>query len=244
MAWRERGKQALNAVAARFGARIVGAEWGPRGAFSALQRARSLGFAPSTVVDVGASNGQWTRHCLQIFPEARYFLVDPLEENRAALQRLADSHHGVSMWSGAIGAAAGQLELYRHGDQSSFLPSRDFAGRAQPVQVRTLDSFLQSENFRAPLLLKADVQGYELEVLKGAKQCLELAEMLLLEVSFRRFYQQCVLADEVIAFAGACGFRIHDICSYTQRPADNELIQSDLLFVRESSPLFGREGWR
>jgi hypothetical protein len=150
----------------------------------------------------------------------------------------------IDIWQGALGAAPGELELWAHGDQSSFLRSKDFPGQRRCVEIRTLDTFIETHSLQAPMLLKADVQGYELEVLKGAGRCLEMTEVLLLEVSFRRFYDECPLAHDVVGYLGAKGFRVYDICSFVQRPADNELIQCDMVFAREGSRLFAYEGWR
>jgi len=240
---RVRSRTALNAVAKLFGVRVVNARWGPRGFRASLERTRAQGFAPSTIIDVGASNGQWTRECLQIFPDARYLLVDPLEENRSTLGALAASDARIEVWQGALGAESGSLDLWAHGDQSSFLPSHDFPGLRRAVQVRTLDSFIETSLLQAPMLLKADVQGYELEVLKGASRCLEMCEVLLIEVSFRRLYDGSPLAHDIVGYLGARGFRVYDICSFLQRPADNELVQCDVVFAREGSRLFAYEGW-
>ena len=237
------GRLLMNTLAAPLGARLVGAGWGPRGIQAALLRAKRQGFAPATILDIGASNGQWTRECRRVFPQARCFLADPLPENAAALRRLARKNTRITVWNGAIGAAPGRLDIFSHGDQSSFLPSADFRGTPQAVEVRTLDSFIAEAAFAAPMLLKADTQGFELEVLQGAQECLRSTEMLLLEVSFRRVYDGGPLAHEVIGYAGSIGFRIWDICTYTQRPGDGELVHADLLFVREGSSLLADEGW-
>ena len=109
--------------------------------------------------------------------------------------------------------------------------------------MRTLDSFLEDETISAPDIIKADVQGFEMEVLKGAQSCLESAELLLLEVSYRQIYKNGPLAHELVSYVGARGFRIYDICSYTQRPLDGELAQSDILFAKDTSILFKHEGW-
>jgi hypothetical protein len=71
--------------------------------------------------------------------------------------------------------------------------------------VRTLDSFLGQPALHAPDLIKADVQGFELEVLRGATKCLETAKLLLLEVSYRRIYENLTLAHEVIGYVGRRG---------------------------------------
>lgn len=242
--WHDTGRTAVNAVAALFGVRVVNAGWGPRGVFETLRRAKSRGFAPSLVFDIGASNGQWTRECLCTFDGARYVLVDPLECNREALRSMAAHDDRITVWHGAAGASPGRLQIYEHGDQSSLLASQEFSGPARTVEVGTVDLLFESQGgSRAPVLLKADVQGYELEVLRGASRCLQSAEMLVLEVSYRRMYRDSALAHEIIAYVGDRGFRIYDVCSYLQRPADRELVQSDLVFVHELSPLFRYQGW-
>jgi len=243
LGWRDQARSTLNSIARIFGARVVGAEWGPRGVPAALRRAKARGFRPGSVIDVGASNGQWTRECLAVFPEAQYLLIDPLDANKSALAAMARDDTRLSVWQGAIGSAPGHLVLHCHGDQSSFFASKDFLGSEKSVEVRTLDSFLTTGHLPAPLLIKADVQGYELEVLKGAGRCLESAELLLLELSFRQYYERGALAHEVVSFLSERKFCMYDICTYIQRPADNELVHADLMFARRDSPLLAREGW-
>ena len=122
--------------------------------------------------------------------------------------------------------------------------SDDFpAQKRTGVEVKPLDFFLSSGRIPQPDLIKADVQGFELEVLKGAVQCLARVELLLIEVSYRQVYESAPLAHDVIAWAGAHGFRIYDICTYSQRPRDRELAQSDILFAAKDSKLFAYEGW-
>jgi FkbM family methyltransferase len=237
-------RRSTNALLGSLGVRMVSARWGPRGAMDSLRRVRAQGLVPRQIVDVGASDGTWTRDCLEVFPDSRYLLVDPLPANAPALEALQRQHTNVRVWQGALGAAGGRLDLHLHGDQSSFLASDSFAARAeQQVEVRTLDSLLGTDLLQPPDLIKADVQGFELEVLRGAPACLEAAQLLLLEVSYRRIYRELRLAHEVIAFVGGAGFRIYDICTYSGRPCDGELTQSDILFARESSPLFADEAW-
>ncbi len=231
---KERAKRLANVVASMASARLVSIDWGPRGFADAFRRLAEQGLAPLTVADVGAANGSWTRECRTVFPHATYLLVDPLEENGAALRQLAASDPSrIHIWQGALGAAPGDMSFNVHGDQSSFLPSADFKGQSRVVPVRRLDALVAELGLKGPMLLKADVQGYELEVLKGATQCLPMIEALLLEVSFRRIYDG-PLAHDVIAEAGRLGFRIFDIASYAQRATDGALLQSDIVFVRDA----------
>ena len=231
-----------NRLLGTVGVRAVNAAWGPRGFAGALSRASRLGVHIDEIVDVGAASGEWTRECMAVLPNARYFLVDPLDENAVALRTLAAARRNVHCWIGALGASQGTMQLFVHGDQSSAYPSEFSRVPGRDVSVRTLDSFLGRE-IHHPALIKADVQGHELEVLQGAERCLSTAVLVLLEVSFRRIYAGAPLAHEVIAFMGARGFRILDVCTYTQSPSDGELAQSDLLFARDGAPIFSREGY-
>jgi FkbM family methyltransferase len=236
-------KSAINTAAGLFGARVVNADWGPRGVRETLERASARGFSPALVFDIGASNGQWTNDCRAIFKAARYVLVDPLEVNCDALMRMARSDDRITAFHGVAAAHPSTLQFHDHGDQSSILVSDDFPGVIKTVEATTVDALFRSQGSPSPVLLKADVQGYELEVLKGAASCLEAAEMLILEVSFRRIYKESPLAHEIVAYVGERGFRIFEFCSYLQRGTDRDLIQSDMVFVHESSPLFSRHGW-
>src|ERR1044071_4910204 len=53
----------------------------------ALQQLQREGFSPVTVIDVGAGVG--TPALFEVFPKARHVWIEPLEENRAALEQLA-----------------------------------------------------------------------------------------------------------------------------------------------------------
>jgi hypothetical protein len=51
------------------------------------------------------------------------------------------------------------------------------------------------------------VQGYELEVLKGARKTLPQIQRLVCEVNLDEVYEGCALVDEVDAFLDEHGFR-------------------------------------
>ena len=211
-----------------------------------MRRIKTHGIVPLQIVDIGAAKGLWTRECLEVFPDANYFLIDPLEENIAALEKLQQNKSNINLWIGALGPKPETLNLYVHEDQSSFFQSeysKSNQSSTRTIEVRTLDSFTEDDTIQPPDMIKADVQGFELEVLKGAEKCLENTQLLLLEVSYRKIYENSPLIHDVISFVASKGFRVFDVCSYIQRPLDNELAQSDILFVKNNSPIFSNQGW-
>ena len=239
-------KRGINGLLGQLGLRVINKGWGPRGFAAVLKQLTRLGETPQTVIDIGAASGTWYRECRKVLPHAEFFLIDPLVNNERHLAALCDQNSKASYWMGAIGATSGQQTIWRHGDQSSFLESEYSRSthKAQHVELKTLDSFLGNDNFKIPDFLKADVQGYELEVLRGARQCLQHARLLLLELSIQEVYDNVPLAHEVISEAGRHGFRIYDICSYSQRPHDGQLAQCDVMFLKPDSAAFKYHGWQ
>ena len=206
-----------------------------------------LGGPYDVVFDVGAYVGDFARACLDTWPLATVHSFEPLVE---PLVKDSDRWHWHRV---ALGADTDEAIMYR----CEFLPSSSMlqmaelhkqafpytrGGTLQKVVVRPLEDYAEHVYGRA--LLKIDVQGYELEVLRGAEACLDRAQLLLLEVSYRRMYRNLPLAHDVIAHVGSRGFRICDVCTYEGRPSDGELMQSDILFAAEGSPVFADESWR
>jgi hypothetical protein len=80
--------------------------------------------------------------------------------------------------------------------------------------------------------LKIDVQGYELEVLRGATNSLQAFEAVLLEVAIIEINEGAPLLHEVTTFMAARGFIASEICEIHRRPLDKAMSQIDVIFVR------------
>jgi hypothetical protein len=141
----------------------------------------------------------------------------------------------------AAGAATGsaQINVSRADDSSSLLPvtSRQldrFPGTdtvaRESVEVKTLDRILEPVELRRPILLKLDVQGFELEALRGAERVLESVDTVLTECSFVPFYSGQALFDEVRDFLGERGFRL--VGGAVSAVHDRRWEQGDFVFER------------
>ena len=213
--------------------------------FERLQVMRDLGFIPRTIHDVGASDGKWTCQCLKVFPNAQYFCVEPLDEHQPYWARLNAEHPNISCWQGCLGSQTGKAILNVDRDGSSILLGHwgNPYGTQEEVTVESLDNIVLQGICTPPDLIKLDVQGYELEVLKGATRALSKTEAIIAEVSFFSFQTGMPVVHEVVKQLAEYGFVVYDILSLALRPLDGAVGQADLLFLREEHPLRSSNKW-
>jgi hypothetical protein len=104
------------------------------------------------------------------------------------------------------------------------------------LPMETLDDILLEKKLKNVSFLKLDVQGYEMEVLKGATETLKEVEVVMTEVSFLPYNRSGPLFNEVVQFMKGHEFVAYDICSLMRFYLDGSLLQADVIFVREKSP--------
>lgn len=115
-------------------------------------------------VDVGAHVGLITLKLAELFDHVYAF--EPADESFACLQENTKHLKNVSLFKLALGADRGQCDVEAVTDNSG---DRQIAKVGSgPVHMSSLDYLL----LQSCDLLKLDVQGYELEVLKGASHTL------------------------------------------------------------------------
>ena len=86
------------------------------------------------------------------------------------------------------------------------------SNKTRNIKVKTLDDIMLDKEVIEPVLIKIDVQGYELEVLKGSDKLLNKIDYIVLEVSKNEMYKNQPKVDQ-IALAG------HSLDNRRHRPA-------------------------
>jgi hypothetical protein len=111
------------------------------------------------------------------------------------------------------------------------------------LRMDTLDSLTEnagSGGLGTPLLMKLDVQGFELEILKGGKKALGASEVVIMEASLLEYNEGAPLFADVVAFMRQEGFEVYDFCGQNRRETDHALFQTDVVFARRESGLRAR----
>ncbi len=206
----------------------------------ALLHIKRLGFYPKTVIDLGAAFGSWTRNCVQVFPRARYFLIDPLGEYRNSLQAAVSGIKKAKYFKVATGSENKTATINVHNDLvgSSFFREQEGAsadGTPRKVEMKRLDDIVAEQGVLGPFLIKIDVQGAELEVLTGAEKTLTSTEYVILETTLFCSMIGSRGIYDVLKFMKERGFVFYDIISCLYRPLDGALCQIDTAFVKEDS---------
>jgi FkbM family methyltransferase len=130
------------------------------------------------VLDVGAHIGSFTiKAAREAGPTGGVVSFEPSAENFSLLSRNveANSCANIRLYKVAVGSQPGtaQLQLHRRRGTNSLYPhpTSEPIG-VEEVAVRTIDSVADELNLKRVDFMKIDVEGAELEVLKGAKKVL------------------------------------------------------------------------
>lgn len=159
----------------RLSARYRALSWNPQeyAAFRAVVR------PGATVLDVGANVGAYTlMFATWAGPAGRVFAFEPAADARTglathlALNRLSDR---VDVIDAAVSADVGRANfaVHRFGGGSSLAVGSLDAAAIITVATESIDHFCETRGVR-PDLIKIDVEGAELDVLKGARRTLAL----------------------------------------------------------------------
>lgn len=199
-----------------------------------------------TILDVGANRGQFALVAAHRFPQATIICFEPQTGPRDRLMRALAGHPRLRVLDVALAETAGVavFHITHADDSSSLLPTTDLQVETFPgthvtsrktVSTQRLDAVVSASDLERPTLLKIDVQGTELEVLRGAAGVLEHIDAILVECSFVELYRGQALADDVLAFLHEQGFRLVSVVSPTIGD-DGRVLQADMVFERPATP--------
>lgn len=203
-----------------------------------LQNLSRAGFVPTGAIDGGAYHGDWSRDLWSVWPKCPVLLVEPQPDCVPALDQLAKRVKGSVVASMALSSDIGHTRFHLSQSGSAICDSAEGSILVEKTTIRQL--LEQHRTFR-PNLIKLDLQGHEIEALKGAGE-LGFLELIILEVSVLRIGEVPIFT-EIDQYLESHGFRLYDLIPQWYRPLDGALWQIDAFYVNHNSPLIGSRDW-
>jgi FkbM family methyltransferase len=190
---------------------------------------RSLSRPVDVVLDVGVLFQ--TKELREIYLDTKQYLFEPMEECFARIEHLYQANNYVLVKK-AVGAQSAKLPLFKRTifAEQPVTHSRIGAPGEQPkpgeaaaeIEVVTLNEFCKSNNIDKNILLKIDVDGKDLDILRGSNEILRFASAVIIETPLIRF-------TECANFLEANGFVLWELCDFCFY--DEKLLQFDCVFL-------------
>lgn len=203
-----------------------------------LQNLSRAGFVPTGAIDGGAYHGEWSCDLWSVWPECPVLLVEPQPDCVPALYQLSKRVKGSVVAPMALSSAIGQTCFHLSESGSAICDSAENSILVEKITIRKL---LEQHRAFHPNLIKLDLQGHEVEALKGVEN-LDILELIILEISVLRIGEVPIFT-EVDQYLESHGFRLYDLIPQWYRPLDGALWQIDAFYVNRKSTLMASRGW-
>ena len=197
------------------------------------------------LVDIGANVGQYAQAVRASGYKGRIISIEPTS---AAYKVLRVAAARDPLWDHehvAVGDRAGTMKLFLSEGSifNSLLPVDASTVKAssearvvgtEEVPVRLLDDIL-GDLLEGPaaIAIKADVQGYERQVLDGASMALTHARVVELEMSPRPAYEGQMLLEEALQRMNAAGLILSLVENVLPEPGTGRALQFNGIFTRD-----------
>jgi len=175
----------------------------------------TLNIFPKVIYDIGACVLHWTNEAKLVWNNATFVVFEAMEETKFLYENNNLLHYNgvlsdydnkkVNFYKNVT--HPGGNSYYRENVEVNPESELYFPDETLTVIItKTLDTIVKENNFPLPDLIKMDVQGAELDILKGAKETLKSCQHLILELQSVEYNKGAPLKTEVIDYLHLTGF--------------------------------------
>lgn len=150
----------------------------------------ALGGGTAVLFDVGANIGTYTQEFKKICPNAIVYCFEPVRttfdllsfnlQDKAKLNRFALGAENGRRKIYVNKSALGLSSLYRR----DIFTDKEIEMYCEDIEIHTLDSYVEENNIEKIDFLKIDVEGHELNVLKGAINAIDRGIIKNIQIEF------------------------------------------------------------
>lgn len=171
---------------------------------------KTISSEPKVIYDIGSCVLHWERHARNIWPTSQIYLFEANTDVKKLYDRTGQQYH--------LGVLSDQdnkmVEFYKDpmnlGGNSYYKENTIHYNDTHLVteKAMTLDTVVKNNNWPMPDLIKIDVQGAEVDILKGASECLKNCKDLILECQHTEYNIGAPHENQVIEYVKTLGFEL------------------------------------
>tara|TARA_B100000579_G_C22820340_1_gene850253 strand:- start:56 stop:796 length:741 start_codon:yes stop_codon:yes gene_type:complete len=196
------------------------------------------------VIDIGSNKGQFVLILNKYFENLKILSFEPINELLEKQKKFfKNTKNNIKFFNTGVGALNSKIDLNitRGKDSSSILEIENInnLGRnfdiieKREINVITLENALNKIDLNGSILLKLDVQGYELKVLEGAEKLLPKIKYIITEVAENKIYKNQVTKNIILKYLKEKNFEILKSTN-VYRLKNTSYKQKDVLLVNKS----------
>jgi len=196
------------------------------------------------IFDVGANDGQSIERFSSIFPKSTIHSFEPIKECYEKIIQIYNKNKLI-INNFALGDKDCERIFYinKNSYTSSFfkindkyedLVNSDGINKSAKKKIKTLDGYVNLHKIKKIDILKIDTQGYELNILKGAKKSLKKKiKFIELELTIADYYKKKVNFYEIDKVLSKNNFILYDMENFSYNK-DKRLAWFDLLYKKNN----------
>ncbi|MEM6468933.1 MAG: FkbM family methyltransferase, partial [Planctomycetota bacterium] len=202
-------------------------------------------YEPKTILDIGANEGQCAALLHEAFPKARILSFEPLRDCFEIVSAFHQRERCGRAYAFALGNENTKQTIHRNGftPSSSLLQMQPMHHQEYPqtvestpeeIQVRRLDDVLSELEIESPLIIKADVQGFEDRVIQGGENTFRMASAAVLEVTSYPLYEDQATFDSINQQLKSLDFVFRGVIDQNISRQDRRILQFDAIFENQA----------
>jgi len=238
----ERFKSTIQNIFAHFGRQIVPIH-SPFHDFAHLLVAGQV----KCVIDGGAYHGTVSLQLLKLYPQAQIYAFEPSSRSYQELLNKTKPFPQITPINLALSSSCGTHTFYStlYGQTSAmtppgeagkkYFPDRMKLNEIQTVNAVTLDEWAIGQRIPLIDLIKLDLEGHELEALKGAaRYVLPRTKVIYSEIRFVAIHQNSCLLWDMVNYLKNFNFQLYNLYHLGSDPTDGQLLWGDAVFFNNN----------
>lgn len=150
-----------------------------------------LNFSKSPIfIDIGANVGYVSTIFADAFRDSIVYAFEPSSKVFTVLEKNTKSYQNIHLFKKGLGAGDSTAQMFVDKKEPAFSSiTHKLPGNCEieNIELTTLDEFILAADIKQIDLLKLDVEGFELEVLRGATAALKITKYIHMELNTKDY---------------------------------------------------------